>query len=104
MVLELDGKTFLASGDTSMTNDMRSGKLAALRLDYAVFPADGYYNMDVAEASACAKLVDAAHSIPIHLVPIDDPSDPAQLFDAAKASAFDAKGKIVLKPGDELTL
>ena len=82
----------------------RSGKLAALRLDYAVFPADGYYNMDVAEASACAKLVDAAHSIPIHLVPIDDPSDPAQLFDTAKASAFDAKGKIVLKPGDELTL
>lgn len=104
MVLELDGKTFLASGDTSMTDDMRSGKLAALRLDYAVFPADGYYNMDVAEASACAKLVDAAHSIPIHLVPIDDPSDPAQLFDTAKASAFDAKGKIVLKPGDELTL
>jgi hypothetical protein len=60
--------------------------------------------MDVAEASECAKLVDAAHSIPVHLVPIDDASDPAQLFDAAKAAAFDAKGKIVLEPGDELAL
>lgn len=104
LVLELDGKSFYASGDTSMTDDMRSGKLEALALDYAVFPGDGFYNMDVNEASECAKLVDAQHSIPVHLVPIDDPSDPAQLFSQQKAEKFQARGKIILKPGEELEL
>lgn len=104
MVIEIDGLSFYAAGDTSMTDDMRSGKLSALGLDYAVFPGDGFYNMDVDEASACAKLVDAHHSIPVHLVPIDDPDDPSQLFDAAKAAAFTACGKIVVEPGESIEL
>ena len=74
-VLEFDGITFYAAGDTSMTDDMRSGKLAALGIDYAVFPGDGYYNMDAAEAGRCAQLVKARHSIPVHLVPMNDPND-----------------------------
>ena len=32
-VLDLDGKSFYAAGDTSMTEDMKSGKLAAMELD-----------------------------------------------------------------------
>ena len=36
-VLDLDGKSFYAAGDTSMTEDMKSGKLAAMELDYATF-------------------------------------------------------------------
>lgn len=104
LVLELDGVTFYASGDTSMTDDMRSGKLAELGIDYAAFPGDGFYNMNVAEASECARLVGARHSIPVHLVPIDDPSDPAQLFSRERAEAFQAPGRIILEPGDELEL
>lgn len=103
-VLELDGVTFYASGDTSMTDDMKSGKLAALGIDYAVFPGDGFYNMDVAEASACAKLVDARHSIPLHLVPMSNPDDPSQLFSRERAEAFEGPGRIILEPGDELKL
>ena len=104
LVLELDGLSFYASGDTSMTEDMKSGKLAAMAIDYAVFPGDGFYNMDVTEASECAKLVAAQHSIPVHLVPIDDPSDPAQLFSRERAEEFKARGRIILEPGGELEL
>lgn len=104
LVLTLDGCTFYASGDTSTTDDMRSGKLANMQLDYAVFPGDGFYNMDVAEASECARLVAARHSIPVHLVPMDDPSDPAQLFSRERAEAFQAEGRIILEPGQELQL
>ena len=104
LILELDGKSFYASGDTSMTDDMKSGKLADLGLDYAVFPGDGFYNMDIEEASQCAKLVDARHSIPVHLVPVHDPSDPNQKFDRAVAEQFKAPGRIILEPGEELEL
>ena len=100
-VLEFDGVTFYASGDTSTTDDMRSGKLAALGIDYAVFPADGFYNMDVPEASECAKLVDARHSIPVHIVPVHDMSNP-MLFDRSRAESFKAPGRIILEPGDTL--
>lgn len=104
MLLKLDGQTFYASGDTSTTDDMRSGKLAAARIDYAVFPGDGLYNMDVSEASECAKLVAARHSIPVHLVPVSDPNDASQLFSRERAEAFQAAGRIVLAPGDALEL
>ena len=104
LVLDFDGVKFYASGDTSTTEDMRSGKLAQMSVDYAVFPGDGFYNMDVAEASECARLVAARHSIPIHLVPMDNPADPAQLFSRERAEAFQADGRIILEPGEELEL
>lgn len=104
MLVELDGITFYASGDTSMTDDMRSGKLAEAGIDYAVFPGDGFYNMDVAEASECAKLVAARHSIPVHLVPMSDPSDPSQLFSRERAEMFSVSGRIIVEPGETLDL
>lgn len=103
-VLEFDGVSFYAAGDTSMTEDMKSGKLAAMKLDYAAFPCDGVYNMDVDEASECAKLVGAKHNIPIHEVPIDSDADSAVEFDADKVENFEAPGRIILVPGAELHL
>ena len=103
-VLEFDGITFYASGDTSTTEDMSSGKLKALGIDYAVFPGDGFYNMDVAEASSCAALVGARHSIPVHLVPMSNPDDPSQLFSRERAEAFKAPGRIIVEPGETLEL
>ena len=103
-VLDFDGVRFYASGDTSTTDDMRSGKLAAMTIDYAVFPGDGFYNMDVAEASECARLVAARHSIPVHLVPMNNPNDPSQIFSLERAQAFQAPDRIILQPGEELTL
>ena len=104
LVLTFDGVKFYASGDTSTTDDMRCGKLAKMRIDYAVFPGDGFYNMGVAEASVCARLVAARHSIPIHLVPMNDPNDPSQLFSRETAEQFQAEGRIILEPGEELDL
>lgn len=103
MVLEFDGVTFYASGDTSMTDDMRSGKLSEMAIDYAVFPGDGFYNMDVDEAGECAKLVGARHSIPVHIVPVHDMAHPA-LFDRSRAELFKAPGRIIVEPGEEIEL
>lgn len=103
LVLEFDGIRFYAAGDTSATEDMESGRLAALELDYATFPADGYYNMDVPEASRCAELVAAKHSIPLHLVPVHDVAE-AVLFDEEKAAAFSGPGKLVVRPGESIEL
>jgi hypothetical protein len=60
--------------------------------------------MDVAEASECARLVGARHSILVHMVPMNDPSDPAQLFSREAAEAFQAEGRIILEPGEEMDL
>ena len=103
-LLSFDGVTFYASGDTDATEDMESGKLAAAAIDYAVFPCDGFYNMDRAEASRCASLVGARHSIPVHMVPMDDPTGSSKLFDAKRAKEFKASGRIILEPGQTLDL
>lgn len=103
-VLTMDGIKFYAAGDTSMTEDMKSGKLAAMNLDYAVFPCDGKYNMDVDEASECAKLVGAKHNIPVHEVPVDSAADTAVEFDEDRVENFKAEGRIIMVPNSELHL
>ena len=90
-------KTYL-SGDTSTTPSMAG--FADKKLDYAFLCCDGVYNMDVAEASMCAKAIGAKHTIPYHMEPVKDKSG----FDKSVAESFDAPGKIILKPGEELVL
>ncbi|MCR5371720.1 MAG: MBL fold metallo-hydrolase [Clostridium sp.] len=92
-----DGRTLYVSGDTSTTEQMAS--LADRHLDYAFFCGDGKFNMDIAEASACAKLVAAKHSIPYHMAP-GAPNN----FDREIAEQFEAEGRIILEPGETLTL
>ena len=103
-VIDFGGTTFYASGDTSTTEDMRSGKLAAMNLDYAALPGDGVYNMDIPEASACAQLVGARHTIPVHLEPVGAIDDVEPAYPRDRAEAFDAVGKIILLPGESLEL
>ena len=106
-IVRLDGLSVYASGDTSTTDDMRSGTLAAMQLDYALLPGDGVYNMDIEEASEAAALVNARHTIPVHLMPVHGPNsatDPACLFSAEKAERFRAPGKLVLHPGESIEL
>lgn len=103
LVLEFDDVKFYASGDTSTTDYMRQGKLAQLELDYAALPGDGFYNMGPQEASECAALVGARHTIPVHLVPVHDVND-AVIFDRATAEQFQVEGLIILEPGQELDL
>ena len=93
-----DGVKAYFSGDTSTTPSM-SG-FAEKKIDYAFLCCDGVYNMDAAEASECAKIIGAKHTIPYHMEPAKDKSG----FDMSVAESFDAPGKIILKPGEELVL
>lgn len=95
-LISVDSLKIYAAGDTSETRYM-SQRLAKETVDYALLPIDGVYNMGPKEASECAKIIGAKHSIPIHMIP-------GELFDEKKADAFYADGRIVLKPDMEIDL
>ena len=90
-----DGITIYATGDTSTTDQMT--ELAGRDIDYAFFVCDGIYNMDMEEAIACAKLVNAKHSIPYHMAP-------GKLFDQERAEMFDVPNRLIIPAGEEIIL
>jgi len=94
-ILTVDGVKIYCAGDTSMTVQMRT--FAEKKLDYALFPLDGVYNMDLAEGAKCATLVGAKHNIPIHL-------KPGELFDHARAEQWEAPNKLILEPNEEIEI
>lgn len=95
-LIVLDGIKIYASGDTSTTAYMQD-VLSKEAIDYALLPIDGFYNMDPQEASACAAVIGAIHSIPIHM-------KPGSLFDRKLAETFVARGRLILEPNDEIKL
>ena len=90
-----DGVTVYATGDTSTTDQM--AELGERNIDYAFFCCDGIYNMDIEEASACAALVNARHSVPYHMAP-------GKLFDAQRAERFEGPGRLIVAAGEEIVL
>ena len=95
-ILTLNGGIQIyATGDTSKTAQMET--LAQRHLDYALICCDGIYNMDVKEASECAELINAKHSIPYHMAP-------GKLFNQEVADQFQADGRLILTPGEEIAL
>ena len=92
-ILEWDGIRLYASGDTSETGEM--SRLP--RLDYALLPIDGVYNMDVAEAVRCAAKMDARYVIPIHV-------KPGALYDRAMAEKFNAPNRLLVESGETIQL
>jgi L-ascorbate metabolism protein UlaG (beta-lactamase superfamily) len=94
-VITVDDIKIYGSGDTSTTKEM--GELAALKLDYALLCIDGIYNMGPKEATACAELIGAKHSIPIHM-------KPGELFDVKMAEKFTAKNRLIMEAGKEIVL
>lgn len=94
-LIMVDGILVYASGDTSTTEQMRT--FPSRNIDYALLPADGIYNMDLKEASVCGDIISAKHTIPIHL-------KPGALFDRALAEQFTGKNRLIVEPGEEITL
>ena len=92
-----NGISIYVSGDTSTTDEM--AELKNDNIDYALFCCDGVYNMDAAEASQCAALVNAKHSIPYHVIPPE-----GVYFSREKAEAFTAENRLILEPGEEIEL
>jgi L-ascorbate metabolism protein UlaG (beta-lactamase superfamily) len=80
----------MVSGMADLKNDA---------IDYAFFCCDGVYNMDAAEAGECAKLVNAKHSIPYHVIPPE-----GVYFSREKAEAFESDTRMILEAGEEIEL
>lgn len=95
-ILRFDSLTIYASGDTSLTEDMKN-KLSNYDIDYALLPIDGIYNMNAEEASICADFIKAKHTIPIHMKPME-------LFDIDCANKFIHKSRFIIKAGEEVEL
>ena len=93
-----DGVRIYVSGDTSKTKQMPA--LAEKQIDYAFFCCDGVYNMDLDEAAECAALVGAKHNIPYHVIAASG----SRTFDRARAEQFEAAGRLILEPGEEIEL
>ena len=94
-ILTVDGLQLYFSGDTSKTAQMAD--FAARGLDYAFLCADGIYNMGLAEAAECAKIIGAKHNVPIHL-------KPGVLFDRALAEQFEAPDRLIIADGEQIEL
>ena len=94
-LLTVDGIRIYGAGDTSTTEEMK--EFAKLELDYTLLPIDGIYNMDPKEAAACAEVIGAKQSIPIHM-------KPGELFDRAMAEKFTAKNRLIIEAGKEIML
>lgn len=95
-LISVDGLRIYGAGDTSKT-DFMAQRLAKEKIDYALLPIDGIYNMGPGEASECAKIIGARHSIPVHM-------KPGVLFDVKMAGKFQCSGRLILKPGMEVCL
>ncbi|MGI6178103.1 MAG: MBL fold metallo-hydrolase [Eubacterium sp.] len=89
-----DGGTVYISGDTSKTAQME--ELGRRGLDYAFFCCDGVYNMGPEEASECAAIVKAGHSIPYHMLP----AKPGNDFNRRTAEKFKNERRLILAPGE----
>ena len=94
-ILTIDGLQLYFSADTSKTAQMAD--FAARHLDYAFLCGDGNYNMSLAEASECARLIGARHNVPVHL-------KPGELFDRAMAEQFEGPNRLIIDAGEEKEL
>lgn len=96
-LLRMDGLLIYCAGDTSMTEQM--AELAMRGVDYAFLPGDGIYNMGVTGAAECAKLIGAAHNVPIHL-------KPGELYGEEEARRFAelAPNALLIRAGEEVDL
>ena len=92
-IVTVDGVKIYHAGDTSMIEQMKD--LTARKIDYAMYPIDGQFNMDAVEATEVANLVGARYNIPIH--EFDQPG-------SKKSDKFTPKGRLVLEYGQTITV
>ena len=99
-IISIDGVKLYHPGDTSKTAQMET--FAAKKIDYALLPCDGFYNMDGKEAAECAKIIGAKHNIPIHTGPFDEGGP--KLFDRKIAESCGFVNMLIAEPGEEIEL
>ena len=92
-IVTVDGVKIYHAGDTSMIDQMAD--LKPRKLDYAMYPIDGMYNMDAVEATKVAEVVGARFSIPIH------ENDQGN---SKKSDNFTPNGRLILEYGQTITV
>lgn len=93
-----NGRKVYISGDTSITEQMRS--MPEMHIDYAFLCTDGVYNMGNEEAEQAAEMIKAEHTIPYH----NSVSNNGDMFDREAADRFNVDGKLILLPGQTLII
>lgn len=93
-----NGRKVYVSGDTSITEQMRS--MSEMHIDYAFLCTDGVYNMGNEEAEQAAKMIKARHTVPYH----NSVSNKGEMFDSEAAERFNVPGKMILLPGETLLI
>ncbi len=93
-----NGRKVYVSGDTSITDQM--SRMNGMHIDYAFLCTDGYFNMGNEEAARAVRMIQAKHNIPYH----NDTSGRGEMFDREKAEAFDAPDKLIVLPGETITI
>lgn len=96
-LLQMDGVLVYCAGGTSRTQQM--SELASRGIDYAFLPGDGIYNMNVDEAAECARIIGAAHNVPVHLKPVK----PYGEKEAARFAEL-APNALLIRPGEVVEL
>ena len=96
-LVEIDGAVCYFAGDTSRVAGMDA--LAKRHIDYAFYPCDGHYNMDLTEAAECAHIVGAAHNVPIHMIP-----GRQGIFDMDRATSWVVRNRLIIPDGGEIEL
>lgn len=94
-ILTINGKTIYLSGDTSTTDAMPGFK--ERKLDYAFLCMDGKYNMGPEEATECAKMIGAKHTVPYHMTP-------GKLFDEETAKKLKVDSILIVPAGSKIDL
>lgn len=94
-IVETDGKKIYFAGDTSATVQMK--EFGEIKIDYALLPIDGIYNMNIEEAEKCSEIIKAGHTIPIHM-------SPGSLFDINIAKKFKGFNALIVEAGEEINL
>ena len=91
------GVSVYVTGDTSTTEQMP--QLREKHIDYAFWCCDGVFNMGLEEAAGCARLVDAKHNTPYHVL-----AQEGVYFDRQRAQQFEAPNRLIVDEGEEIEL
>lgn len=94
-IVTVDGKACYFAGDTSTTDAMKD--FASRNLDYAFLPMDGKYNMGPEEATECANMIKAKHTVPYHMTP-------GKLFDEETARKLKTDSLLIVPAGTRIEL
>ena len=100
-ILEFEGRKLYFTGDTGITEEMKD--YPEKEIDIMFVPMDGTFTMSLDQARECVEIVKPSYCIPVHTAPQYQKEDDKS-FDLEVAEKFSGKGKVIVKPGENIVL